>query len=516
MHLFLSRRTILLTTGAVAAAVRAGFFCCWLTGAFRFFHRVPGLDMETLLRFSEWGGGCVYSPLFVVHRFLIYLVWLVNGRQHCVEALVICQSLFGVAGAVMTADIVLRFWGRRGTALAAGLFYALYGPLVLYDFCILQESVTTTLILAGVWAFLACRSGRGRPEKCFGAGLLLGLGSVGRPVAAALALFLPGTAFFRSRKGALCMAAGVFILWGAAGTFNLVFSRDPSPFFRVLPYTVSYNAEKAPPGAGPGAAEKRLTLGLPGRAAKFFLAFEMPENLNYYFLRRRLTLLGYLPGPGLLMPLALAGFLLMTARFRRREGLLLSVIVLLALPLAAREPIGRYRLHLVPYFIVCAAYFFSVLRQGRVMTNVLCGGAFALALFINFAFSTPAFIRASDHTAWALALEHAAGGRISPDSLREFAEGWRNSGFTDRSCGVSLVLRFLRAGDLASAARVCGEGISGPAKEKSVYRYYLAVIFTSVRRLDQARRELDAVRPEEIPELAPKLRRLREIVCGKN
>lgn len=509
MRIFLSRKTILLTTGLAAAAVRAGFFSFWLGSAFRFFHRVPGLDMETLLRFSEWGKGCEFSPLFVVHRFLIYLVWLANGRQHSVEALVICQSLFGVAGAVMTADIVLRLWGRRGTALAAGLFYALYGPLVLYDFCILQESVTTTLILAGVWAFLACRAGRGRPEKCFGAGLLLGLGSVGRPVAAALALFLPGTAFARSRRGALFMLGGVLALWGVAGTFNLVFAKDFSPFFRVLPYTLSYNAEKIPSGAGPGAAEKRLSLGLPGRAAKFFLAFEMPENLNYYFLRRRLPLLGYLPGPGLFMPVALAGVLLMTARFRRREGLLLAVIALLALPLAAREPIGRYRLHLVPYFIVCAAYFFTVLRQGSVRTNVLCGGAFALALFINFAFSPPAFIRASDHTAWALALESAAGGRVSQASVREFSEGWRNSGFADKTCGVNLILRFIKAGDLASAARVCGEGISGPAKEKSVYRYYLAVIFTSVRRFDAARRELDAVRPEEIPELAPKLERLR-------
>ena len=51
--------------------------------------------METLLRFSEWGPGREFSPLFVIHRFLIYFVWLVNGEEHCVPAVIICQCLFG-------------------------------------------------------------------------------------------------------------------------------------------------------------------------------------------------------------------------------------------------------------------------------------------------------------------------------------------------------------------------------------------------------------------------------------
>ena len=513
MRIFLSRKRLLLIVLIAASAVRAVFFCFWYAGAFRFWHRVPGLDMQTLLRFSEWGTGHEFKPLFVVHRILIYLVWLACGRQHCVEALVVIQSLFAAAGAVMVADIVLSLWGRRGTALCAGLFYALYGPLVLYDFCVLQESVTTTLILAGVWAFVRCRARKYPPGKSFCTGLLLGLCSVGRPVAAALALFLPGYTLLKSRRGTLLMAAGVLAVWTAAGTFNLAFSGDSSPFFRVLPYTMRYHAEKAPAGSGETAG---LFPGLPCRAAKFFLAFEMPENLNYYFLRHRLTPLKFLPGPGLLMPAALAGFLLMLGRIGRREGVIVFVIVLLALPLAAREPIGRYRLHLIPCFVVCAAWFFNVLRTGTPRTNVLCGASFALALGVNFMFSDPGFVRASDHVAWALAEEQAAGGRITSASLREFASGWRDSGFADKTCGVNLILRFIRLGNFSSAANVCAEGISGPAREKSVYHYYMAIIFASARNFDAAAKELEKIRPDEIPELESKLDRLRKIVREKH
>ena len=275
-------------------------------------------------------------------------------------------------------------------------------------------------------------------------------------------------------------------------------------------------AEPAEPAESGETAAKRLSLGLPGRAAKFFLACEVPENLNYYFLRHRLTLLKFLPGPGLLMPVALAGFLLMLGRTGHREGVVVFTIVLLALPLAAREPIGRYRLHLVPYFVVCAAYFFNVLRRGVFRTNVLCGASFALALSVNFMFSDPGFVRAADHVAWALAEEQSAGGKVTSASLREFAAGWRDSGCADKTCGVNLILRLIGAGDLSSAARVCAEGISGPAQEKSVYRYYLAVILVSARNFDAARKELEQVRPGEIPELAPKFERLRKIVREKH
>jgi hypothetical protein len=244
-------------------------------------------------------------------------------------------------------------------------------------------------------------------------------------------------------------------------------------------YTMTFHAEKA--GVSPEVentpvqksdkALKRFVFGLPQRTAQFFLAREIPENINYYFLRDRIFPLKYLPGPGLLMPLALAGIFLMLLRIKKRESLLLLTILLLAFPLAAREPIGRYRLHLVPYFFLCAAYFFIVLQRNTKKSLLLCASAYALALGINFAFSSPAFVRVSDHVAWGKAIEAKNNGKPSRDSLREFFRGWIKSNYSDRAAGVNLITSSLRANNMKLALQTIQNGIDGPAKEKSIYHY---------------------------------------------
>ena len=457
--------------------MRAVVFAGYLNNPFRHFHRVQGLDMETLLHFSEWAPGNEFSPLFVVHRFLIYPVWLLNGREHCVPAVIFLQCLFGIAGAILTADLALMLWGKRKIALAAGLFYGLYPVVLLYDFCILQESVTTTLILLGVWSYFKCRSRHFSSKRTFFSGILLGLCSIGRPVAALSAVILPVKTFFDGkRRAAFLLLGGVCFLWFGASTFNKVFSDSFFPFFKAMNYTVSFHTEKAAESAGnapqvPHSGLKRMISGLPGRTAQFFLAYEIPENINFYFLRHRLFPLKYLPGPGILLPLALAGIFLMLLRLKHREGLLLGIILLLALPLAAREPLGRYRLHLIPYFVLCAAYFFIVLVRNTRKTNFLCGGAYAAALAVNFCFGQTAAIRISDHVAWGKALEVKNNSNPSAESLKEFFLAWLKSRHTDRAAAVNLITSSLRVRNIKLAMQTIEQGISGPAKEKSIYHY---------------------------------------------
>ena len=53
----LTRKNILLATFGAAIAVRAAFAVIFSSSLFRYYHHVPGLDMQTLLRFSEWQSG---------------------------------------------------------------------------------------------------------------------------------------------------------------------------------------------------------------------------------------------------------------------------------------------------------------------------------------------------------------------------------------------------------------------------------------------------------------------------
>lgn len=525
MAKFYSKKTVLTAAAVFSAIVRSVYFFWYLESPFRHFHKVTGLDMETLLRFSEWEQGREFSPLFVVHRFLIYLVWLFNGKEHCIPAVILIQNLAGIAGAVLVADLVLMLWGKRKTALCTGILYALYAPLMLYDCCILQESVTTFLILFAVWAYVKCKIRHYPSNLTFLSGLLLGLSSVGRPVAALLSVILPVKTFFDGkRKAAYLLAGGVCALWLAASCFNFVFSQSFFPFFKAMNYTMTFHAEKS--GVSPETANttapksdkawQRFIFGLPQRTAQFFLAHEVPENINYYFLRDRIFPLKYLPGPGLLMPLALAGIFLMLTRIKKRESLLLFVILLLAFPLAAREPIGRYRLHLVPYFFLCGAYFFIVLQRNTKKSLILCASAYALALGINFAFSSPAYVRAADHVAWGKAIEAKNNGKPSRDSLSEFFRGWIKSNCSDRAAGVNLITSSLRANNMKLALQTIQDGIDGPAKEKSIYYYYKALILTSNRQFDAAEKELSKVNENEIPHLKKKIQILRRVVQRKS
>ena len=519
----LTRHFILIFSGIFSLLVRIGFFFRYLESPFRYFHKVPGLDMETLLRFSEWGPDKEFSPLFVVHRFLIYLIWLFNGKEHCIPAIVFFQSLFGAAGAVLVADLCLMLWGKRKIALISGVFYGLYPVTLMYDFCILQESVTTTLILLGVWSYFKCRSRHFPSKQAFFSGILLGLCSVGRPVAAILSVIFPVKTFFDGKhKAAYLLTAGVCALWLAASSFNLIFSQSFFPFFKAMNYTVSFHAQKAETATASQQTSpqknglERMLTGLPERTSKFFLSYEIPENINYYFLRSRIFPTKYLPGPGILMPLALAGIFLMLLRLKHREGLLLGIILLLALPLAAREPIGRYRLHLVPYFVLCGAYFFIVLLRNTRKSNYLCGGAYALALGVNFSFSQPAQIRVSDHVAWGRAAEIKNKGNPSAESLREFFWAWNKSNWSDRAAGVNLITSSCRAGNMRLAMQTIHEGIEGPAKEKSIYHYYKALLLVSARKFDAAEKELAQIKESEIPQLEKKIQILRKVVRKKS
>ena len=539
MRRFYSRKLILTLVTLFALGVRGVCFFFFLKSPFRHFHQVPGLDMETLLRFSEWGTGQEFPPLFVVHRLLIFSVWFLNGQVHCVPVLILLQCLSGAAGALLTADLCLMLWGKRKTALAAGIFYGLYGPLLLYDLCVLQESITTTLILLALWSYVRCRIRHFPSKLTFLSGILLGLSSIGRPVAALLAVTLPVKTFFSgcfvsgkgkwfhapahgrfSGKAALLLAAGVLTLWLTAALFNGCFAGNFSPFFNAVTYTVAFHTEKAAASSEAGPPQsggiRRMICGLPRRAAEFFLIHEKPENINYYFLRNRIFPLKYLPGPALLLPVALAGIFLMLLRIKYKEGLLLLVMVLLALPLAARDPIGRYRLHLIPCFVLSAACFFTVLQKNTKRTNWLCAGALALALAVNFNFSAPAFTRVSDHVAWGRAIEIRNNGRPAGESLKEFHTAWMKSGCSDRAAAVNLISSALRSGHLKLAAQTCQEGIRGPAQEKSIYHYYTAVIWTAVRNFPEAEKALAQVRESEIPLLKKKIQILRQVLERKS
>jgi hypothetical protein len=166
--------------------------------------------------------------------------------------------------------------------------------------------------------------------------------------------------------------------------------------------------------------------------------------------------------------------------------------------------------------VLCAAYFFIVLTRNTRRTNFLCGGAYAAALAVNFCFGQPAAIRISDHVAWGKAIEVKNNGNPSAESLREFFLAWTRSGETDRAAAVNLITSSLRAGNMKLALQTIDQGIAGPAKEKSIFHYYKALLLISNHRFAAAEKELAQIKENEIPHLKKKIHILQQVVQRKS
>ena len=528
---FWSEKRLFWTVFFFAVFVRLVFFSFYANSPFCSSHKVPGLDMETLLAFSEWGEGKIFQPLFVVHRLLIFALWKLNGQLHDPFWITGVQSFAGAAGAGLVMSIALMLWGKRVLALACGLLYALYGPMLMYEFTILQESVVCNLILLGSWMALRTKIRHYPAGKSFLSGICWGLASIGRPVAVLLAGGSALAAVFNGIRRRNCkpllMIAGIAVLLAGASVFNLYFATEISPFFRAMGYTVQFNVQQASSPQGNRAvpaefenryivAAKHIASYLPKRCSQFFLSFEMPENLNYYFIRERLPVLKYLLSPAMVMPFALAGFFLMLFRWKKRESLIVGALILLAVPLAMRDPIGRYRLLLMPGFFLCAAYWFKVLLYGKKKKALFASAALAAALGLNILFSPAGFIRSSDFVAWGCAIEAENGGEISPLSINEFYQACRFSRFNDRSAAVNLITRLLKIGDFSSGAKICTEGIAVSVREKSLFRYYLAMIHISAREFSAAMEQLRLIDISEIPAFRTKYQLMLDICRREN
>ena len=505
---FLSWKRISAGILIAAVAVRIDLWRALCASPLRFFDRVPGLDMQTLLLRGEWGGAG--TPLLTVHRLIVALFWYGNGFEHRPMQLAALQMAAGALTAWMAGWCMLHLFRNRPLALAAGILCALYAPLLLYECVMLQETFVTFTGFLSFTAVLWARRRHFAPPRGILCGAALALAAVGRPTALLWSLAaLVWIAFYTRGKRRPKRIAGVTAAWFAVllavSAFNWYGDRYAGPFFRPEQYAIERNlgsGADAAPGSALGTTARnlcRVAGKAAGRVPLLFSVREIPENLNYYFLREHFPPLAFLPGPALLIPLALGGTLLALPRWRRREGLPLAYIALLALPLCAIYPVGRYRLMLIPVFTLTACYLFLPRpRRGIAMA--------AAAAAVGFLLNTTQFgtvSRATDYVAWALALEQPAG-EPNAESIRFFHEAFLRSGGKHEPATVNLLIRLLNMNAFNAAEALAAEALAAGTPSPALIRYYLALSRLGQGRFEEAQKELEAVDPDRIAPLRMK------------
>jgi len=500
-----------LLCGGFALLLRCG---AWLTAVFTplgKIHCVPGLDMETLLKFSCWGQPGATDPLFVPHRMLIAFFARLCGPEGCVPWVLLVQCLCGTLGAVLVSDCARRLWRRDAAGLIAGLTFAAYGPFLLYEVSLLQEALLVNGFVLSFWLLLVLRDREQEPLlPAVLAGLTAGFFTCGRPAGVLFALSLPFAAVAlapaeRRRAVGLAAACGLLGMWGVAAGFNHVFSDSWSPFFHVVPYAVAVNT--GDPGAAVSAGSLLETLWrMFQRIPLLFSPREYPENLNWYFFRITIPGWKFLLGPGLVLLFGV-GSLVWFAASRKcwRQGwIVLLPLVTLAPLLAVREPIGRYRLLLIPYLLILIAgsAALSIPRSGLIRRDLrtrfpdLLAGLAMMALFLAVPTGN-SLLRVSDYLSWGIACE---ADKDFDRAYLAYRTAWEGSGFASNDALIRLLWLEQAQGNVPAMEQALEEGVLAGKADPGLLWYFSAKTALLSGNAEKARFLLDhepaAIAPE--------------------
>ncbi|QSH41700.1 hypothetical protein P0136_06680 [Lentisphaerota bacterium ZTH] len=524
---------VYLATIVAAFSVRTVLFGFWLYNPLRFYNQVAGLDMQTLVNL----GARLYNgeTTFTLHKLALAAAMLFNKGRPWPDAVIVVQLLMGIAVALLTAWCVLRLKGDRAWATASGILAALYAPALIYQVVILKEAFLTffaVLALAGLlWSHRKNFSG----ISVYIAGVLLALPCLCRvtalPFAGLASLWI---ALVMIRKLSNCkktvqkllikmslLALGVFSVFIPASVlnYNLTNGSQLLPFNLNIKYAFNL-----------GSVQDIKTLDVPAtqKTAKslrnrdifvkgltfienfirkvplIFQAREIPNNLNYYFIKPLLPPLNYMIGPYLLLPLAVTGLIMLIfgGRFFRAESIILVFIVAYILPICFFYPLGRYRLVLYPVFCMVAPYplLYAIdkWRSGSARARkmiALPAGIYFTALVLTCPSGT--FIRASDFVSHGKAA--AAGHKNPAAGLPYFLAAYKKSP-ENQSAVINLTETLMQMRKNKEALAVVYKAhMQNP--DNPAFKYYSGMLLLINRKYFQAEAVLKKLAPESLGKL---------------
>ena len=365
------------------------------------------------------------SPLY---SYFLALVYAVLGDSF--TAVRVVQFVLGSLGVVVLFDLGRRYL-PRGAAFAAALYAAFYAPFLFFEGSILGTSVSLFLLLVAVWLADLFRD---RPVGwiAFLSGLTLGLGGTGRPNALLIALAVGVAIWMWARPSRRLVtfalwAIGLALPIGATVVHNYLAGHDFVVLtthgginFYIGNHQGASGVWEAPEGMEASVSAINLEeatrvaeqhaghplkpsqvsnywyrqglryivhhpfgwlLLLAKKFVLFFDPYEVPLNFEYAFHQQFSWLLSIpLTNFAFLMPFAVLGLILAWPE-RRRFALLYGVVALHTLSVVLFFVSGRYRLMVVPYFILFAAY--GIVRLGHLWKERERSGTVAALLLLG-------------------------------------------------------------------------------------------------------------------------------------
>jgi len=404
----LSVKTLFLIPLFLGLLARGVLFFQYFNSPFRFYHTVRGLDMMTLLAKGEKfiQGNIPFSPL----NFLIYTAHSIFPAYFFPEGIIVLQMILGILTALLCLWITLMISGNKYTALFAGVIASLYAPVIIYETQILKTTVYLFCSLLAFSLLLYAKKKRFTFLWTSLAGFFAlfplweRFAGILYPATALLWIItlsiahsiktrntlahskenlpdsIPSDAsnnfkFFlhkavkSSIKPILYFSAGMAVSVIMVTAVNKYHNQSSAGYIKAnLQYILKTGSTKNADINGQSSSEtvNRQEAIQPSEKMIFYLKkcidilrpIQIPNNINYYFIRERLPIMKILLGPNLVIPIALTGFfiLIINLRFLKKESIMFFYAFASITPIIMFLPLARYKTLLLPLIAFSSAY----------------------------------------------------------------------------------------------------------------------------------------------------------------
>jgi len=518
---------IYLVPALAALLVRIILLINWWDSPIRYYGNIRGLDMQFILQAAKWfyNGDIV----FTAYRVLLFIILFFNKGMNSPETVIIIQLIGGIIVAPLVAWCTLRIWGKTYWALASGLLSALYAPALMYQLFVLKESILSFFALLSLAAVLWAHKRHFSAKSLWICGMFLAAACICRinaiPFCGLASIWIMASLFKKLKGkikpvfiGSTFLGLGILTIFIPVSIINtyLTKGREVLPIqlpkmsyiakvARIAkPVTMNAQAVHIPTTEIKASQKSTVIINMLRKSPKVFSASEIPNNVNYYFLKYKLFPLQYLVGPLLLIPLATTALILLILNrgALRKESILFVFIFSYMLPMCYFVPLARYRLILVLAFCMLAPYpVFAIKKAWHDKKNILILlpiVILAILLYINLPLDN--FLRSTDFVSYGKGMQFKTGKPAS--ALPYFYEAYKMAPYKQMTV-VNLSDALLKDRNPKAAI-----AILLPAYKKSpknlAYRYYLGIAYFFSAKAKEAEQLFSTINPDDMGALKDK------------
>ncbi len=507
-----------------ALLVRVILLINWWGSPVRWYSNIGGLDMQFILNAAKWF--CDGGVIFTIYRAILAAVLFFNNGTDCSEAVVILQLAGGIIIVPLVIWCTLRFWRNRYWALSSGLLAALYAPALMYQVFILKESTLMFFAILSLAVVLWTHKNHFSSKSLWICGVFLALACVCRinalPFCGLASLWIVACLFKKNKHDqktvifrTSVLALGIFSVFIPVSIINIGLTGGRQ-FLPVPVPRVSY-VSKVARVAGPvsmnpvtaGVKKKTvkkssLAVNMLRKVPSVFSASEIPNNVNYYFLKYKLFPLQYFIGPFFLIPLAVTALVLLVLNrgILRKESILFIFIFSYMLPIIVFIPLARYRLVLTPVFCMLAPYPFFYLEKAwrgrKLFPALLTVVVLALVVYINLPLKV--FLRSTDFVSYGKGIQFQTG--KSAAAIPYFREAYKMAPYKQMTI-VNLSEALLKNRQPKEALKILIQAYK-KEPENLAYRYYLGIAYFFTGNPKKTEQIFRRINPEHMGSLKAK------------